>query len=89
MKKQKLKSLVKKTRNTAKKNITSNLVTELKAVADKLVPGSKKIDKEIKKDAKGLAKKIAKEIVIDEATLVASNKQKKLKYRHQQEILLQ
>ena len=77
VKKQKRKSLVKTARKVARKNISLNLITELKAVTEKLVPASKKIEKAIKKDAKQLAKKISRELVIDEAALVAAVEQKK------------
>ena len=67
MSKDKTKNLIKTARKTAKEEIKISLSTELKAIADKLVPGSKKIDKVIKKEAKFLAAKIAKKMVIRKA----------------------
>jgi hypothetical protein len=77
MKKQKLKSLVKTARKAERKKIKSNIFLELKAVAEKLVPTSKKIEKVIKKEAKELAKVISLEIKIDEAALVVAHTQLK------------
>jgi hypothetical protein len=77
MKKQKLKSLVKTARKAERKKIKSNIFLELKAVAEKLVPTSKKIEKVIKKEAKELAKVISLEIKIDKAALVVAHTQQK------------
>lgn len=70
MKKNKLKSLIKSTKKTAKKDIQLALVADLKEVTGKFGAESKKLAKEIEKGAKQLAKKIAKEIKIDKSLLV-------------------
>jgi hypothetical protein len=52
MSKNKTKARVKAARKTARKNIELALITDLNAVAGKLTPFSKDIEKEINKDAK-------------------------------------
>src|SRR5476651_1389325 len=63
----KTKTLVQTARKMARKNIELSLITDLKAVAGKLAPLSRGVEKEINKDAKKLAKKISKKLVIDGA----------------------
>lgn len=65
MKNNKIKTLVKAARKSAKEEIQTSLITNLKEVTAKLKHGSKKLDKKIEKGAKILAKKIAKDLVID------------------------
>lgn len=69
MKKHKIKSLVKTARKAVRKNIKLEIYLDLKAIADKAVPESKKIEKVIKKDAKALAKIISRHLKIDENSL--------------------
>jgi len=73
MKKSKLKSLIKSARKTAKEDIRTSLVIELKEIASKFGTGSKKLHKDIEKGSKQLAKKLAKDIKIDKSTLVATD----------------
>jgi hypothetical protein len=65
MKNNKIKALVKAARKTAKEEIQTSLIANLKEVTAKLKHGSKKLDKKIEKGAKILAKKIVKDLVID------------------------
>jgi len=68
MKKKKSKSPV-NAEKAARNRISTMLYREMKAVTDKLIPDSKKMDKALKKDAKQLAKKISKQLSIDELAL--------------------
>jgi hypothetical protein len=65
MKNTKIKALVKAARKTAKEEIQTSLIANLKEVTSKLKHSSKKLDKKIEKGAKILAKKIAKDLIID------------------------
>lgn len=77
MKKDKLKSLVKAARKTARKDIELRLITELKELAGKLGQDSKKLKKDIEKGSKQLAKKLSRKLKIDKsAILEASNETK-------------
>jgi hypothetical protein len=58
MKKNELKSLVKTARKSAKENINTTVLAQLKAAIEKLGLTSKKVNKEIEKSAKRLAKKL-------------------------------
>lgn len=86
MKKSKLKSLVKSARKTAKKDIRLSLITELKEIAGKFGPNSKKINKEIQKSSKELAKKLSKDIKIDKLSIVEAVKDAKAAKKQTTEI---
>lgn len=75
MKKKKLKSLVKSARNTVRKDIQLNLVTELKKITDSLGQDSKKLNKEIEKGSKQLAKKLSKDIKISKSAILEATAQ--------------
>ena len=69
MKKDKLKTLVKSARKTAKEVLRSSIALQLKDATSKLGLTSKKVNKAIEKTAKQLAKKLSSEVTIDKDAL--------------------
>ncbi|MDB4922472.1 hypothetical protein [Mucilaginibacter sp.] len=76
MKTESTKSTAKQAQVTAKKNIQTSLIAELKAFAVKLGHSSKKINKEIEKAAKLLSKKLSKPVKADKSAIPKPAKKK-------------